>query len=93
MNIVNKQKSLFTIGWFCFFCQAIHNLLVSLYVTEKPANLMPYLTARGSTGHWVDVKYLLKLCLGANLSEEAVYLYTILGTYARNLSPLSCQKN
>jgi hypothetical protein len=50
-----------------------------LYVTEKPGNLMPYLTARGSTGHWVDVKYLLKLCLGANLSEEAVYLYTILG--------------
>ncbi len=50
-----------------------------MYVTEKPGNLMPYLTARGSTGHWVDVKYLLKLCLGANLSEEAVYLYTILG--------------
>jgi hypothetical protein len=60
-----------------------------LYVTEKPANLMPYLTARGSTGHWVDVKYLLKLCLGANLSEEAVYLYTILGMQGI-FSSLSC---
>ena len=53
--------------------------MVSLYVTEQPENIMPYLTTRGSTGHSVDVKYLLKLCLGAGLSEEAVYLYTLLG--------------
>ena len=58
-------------------------MLVSLYVSEKPGNIMPYLTARGSTGHSVDVKYLLKLCLGANLTEEAVYLYTLLGKHRK----------
>jgi len=63
--------------------EALHNLLVALYVSHKPDNIIPYLTS-GSEPK-VDVKYLLKLCLEAGLKEEGVYLLTLLDQHQQAL--------
>lgn len=57
--------------------EALHNLLLSLYVSEQPSKILPYLTARDKEP-LVDVKYVLRLCLEAGLKQEGVHLLTLL---------------
>lgn len=58
---------------------AVHNLLVSLYVSRAPDRLASYLAAPGPLR--CDVQYALRLCTEAGLGREAVRLYTLLGQH------------
>lgn len=60
--------------------EAIHNLLISLYIKKQPNKIIPYLTS-SETECLLDEKYVLKQCLDAGLKEQGVYLLTMLGQH------------
>ncbi|XP_023332203.1 vacuolar protein sorting-associated protein 18 homolog [Eurytemora carolleeae] len=64
--------------------EALHNLLLSLYVSQQPHKIIPYIISAGSQPR-VDVKYVLKLCLDAGLQEEGVYLLTLLDQHQQSM--------
>ena len=55
--------------------EALHNLLMALYIKKQPEKIIPYLTESDSNTI-LDVKYVLKQCLEAGLQEQG---------YSRNL--------
>ena len=60
--------------------EAVHNLLLSLYIEHEQEQVLGYLT---STNMCCDNKFVLKQCVEAGLAREAVQVYSVLGQHER----------
>ena len=61
----------------------VHNFLITIYATECPDNLLPYLKMQGDNMECVsyDAKLALRECILAKQDVAAVHILTVMGLY------------
>ena len=68
--------------------EAVHNLLLSLYIEHDPSKVENYLKNESKDSNIqmsCDTKFALKQCVEAGLVREAVHLYSVLGQHEQAL--------